>query len=90
MIKSKTIRSADVFCLETNTTVGEMGVEPIYLTVNDFKSFVYTIPPLAQYGIYCFEVRARIEPAHKSFADSCLPTWLPDRRASIISGMDAK
>ena len=35
-------------------------------------------------GIHSREARAGIEPANRSFADSCLTTWLPRRRASKL------
>lgn len=33
--------------------------------------------PIPSPGQFDFEARVGIEPTHKSFADSCLTTWLP-------------
>ncbi len=61
--------------------VPEVGLEPTSLTAADFKSTAYTNSATRAYIIYYVfsylinEASAGIEPAYKSFADSCLTTW---------------
>ena len=54
-----------------------VGIEPTSLSRHDFKSCAYTSSATRAYSIV--EATARIELAHKSFADSRLTTCLRGR-----------
>lgn len=69
------------FSYDNLISVPEVGIEPTSLTGRDFKSRAYTSSATRAYIFP--EATARIELAHKSFADSRLTTCLRGHNLGI-------